>query len=477
MPNKFYLLPLCLLLLSCASIQAIEHEQAVTFSAADGQQMPAYEGFFEVTENRQKKNSRQIKLHYVRFPSTNEHPGPPIVYLAGGPGGSGIATAKYRRFELFKALRKVADVIALDQRGTGQSDDLPRCDSKQHLPTDQAINDAQYIELNRQALQDCLVFWQQQKVDLTAYNTQESVADLMDLKDHLGAEKISLWGISYGSHLALAAMKTHSQHLHKVIIASAEGLAQTIKLPARTDAYFQRLQAAFDAGSDRHVDIKALIHRVHQKLDQSPLELSWQNEAGKTVKYFLQKRDMQQMASAMISDPDNAKRLLMLYQATEAGITAPVQGVLQRFYDPEKPISFKAMNTAMDLASGISAQRRQTIEAQIPHAMLAGYLNFSFYFTDLALKHGLDLGEAFRSKPHSDVPTLLLSGTLDGRTYIESQLEAVSELSQLKTIKVVNAGHNLFKSSPLVIKNMLLFMQDQPLTDTVITTKPPSFNQ
>lgn len=477
MPNKFYLLPLCLLLLSCASTQAIDHEQPTTFSAADGQSMEAYEGFFEVTENRHKANSRRIKLHYVRFPSTNKQPGPPIVYLAGGPGGSGIATAKYRRFELFKALREVADVIALDQRGTGLSNDLPSCESKQYLPTDQAISDAQYIELNRLALKDCLAFWQQEKVDLAAYNTLESVADLMDLKDHLGAEKISLWGISYGSHLALAAMKTHSQHLHKVIIASAEGLAQTIKYPARTDAYFDRLQAAFDAGSDRHVDIKALINRVHQKLEQKPLKISWQNKAGKTITYFLQKRDMQQMASAMISDPDNAKRLLMLYQATEAGITAPIQGVLQRFYDPEEAISFKAMNTAMDLASGISPERRQTIEAQIPEAMLAGYLNFSFYFTDIALQQGLDLGESFRSKPSSDVPTLLLSGTLDGRTYIESQSEAVSELSQLQTIKVVNAGHNLFKSSPLVIKNMLLFMQDQPLADQVITIAPPSFNQ
>ncbi len=476
MKIKFKLYQLALTLGVFTQACAIDNEQAITFTSADDQSVSAFEGHFNVTENRNRAKSRQMPIHYVRFPSTNKNPGPPIVYLAGGPGGSGIATAKYRRFELFMAMREVADVIALEQRGTGKSDDLPPCESKQQIPLDRPINDDEYIELNRQALRDCFTFWQQNKVDYAAYNTPESVADLMALKKHLGVKKISLWGISYGSHLALAALKSNSDDIHKVIIASAEGLAQTIKYPARTDKYFDRLQAAFDTGTDRHVDIKGLMSRVHQKLSQSPIELSWQNKEGKTIKYFLQTRDMQQLASAMISDPSRAKQMLQLYQAVDAGITAPIQGIIQKYYDPEKNISFKVMSTAMDLASGIGAERRQEIETQAQTALLAGYLNFSLYFTDLAHEMALDLGEDFRTKPKSAVPTLLLSGTLDGRTYIESQAEAVSELSELTTIKVVNAGHNLFKSSPKVIHNMLLFMQDQPLVDHTITIEPPSFN-
>src|SRR3546814_18583991 len=50
-----------------------------------------------------------------------------LVYLAGGPGGSGISAAEGPRFELFMALREVADVIALDQRGTGASAVDPDC--------------------------------------------------------------------------------------------------------------------------------------------------------------------------------------------------------------------------------------------------------------------------------------------------------------------------------------------------------------
>ena len=74
-----------------------------------------------VPENRSDPESNLIELAFVRFKSTAKNPGPPIVYLAGGPGGSGIGTARGSRFPLFMALREIADVIAFDQRGTGFS--------------------------------------------------------------------------------------------------------------------------------------------------------------------------------------------------------------------------------------------------------------------------------------------------------------------------------------------------------------------
>ena len=43
-----------------------------------------------VPENRDEPGSRHIELCFVRLPSTAALPGAPIVYLAGGPGSSGI---------------------------------------------------------------------------------------------------------------------------------------------------------------------------------------------------------------------------------------------------------------------------------------------------------------------------------------------------------------------------------------------------
>ncbi|NWO96157.1 alpha/beta hydrolase, partial [Escherichia coli] len=86
-------------------------------------------------EDRRDPLSRKIKLGYVRFRSTAARPGPPIIYLAGGPGGEGSGAATGPRFPIFMALRAVADVIAFDQRGTGLSSTIPeRPVSKRPLP-------------------------------------------------------------------------------------------------------------------------------------------------------------------------------------------------------------------------------------------------------------------------------------------------------------------------------------------------------
>ena len=74
-------------------------------AASDGTTVAAERGTFTVPERRSDPASRRLKLTFVRFPATGEKKGPPIVYLAGGPGGSGIDAARGRRFPLFMAMR------------------------------------------------------------------------------------------------------------------------------------------------------------------------------------------------------------------------------------------------------------------------------------------------------------------------------------------------------------------------------------
>lgn len=94
----------------------------------------AEEGWLRVPESRDGGSSRTITIHFVRFRSTAQNPGSPIVYLAGGPGGSGTYSAAGDRFDLFMALREVADVIALDQRGVVFTDPQPDCPGSWSYP-------------------------------------------------------------------------------------------------------------------------------------------------------------------------------------------------------------------------------------------------------------------------------------------------------------------------------------------------------
>src|SRR5215204_2647097 len=143
-----------------------------TFENDKGEKLESEFGTLLVPENRSDPQSNLIELAFVRFKSTAKNPGPPIVYLAGGPGGSGIGTARGSRFPLFMALREIADVIAFDQRATGFSKPNLTCLNRLALPLDVAPSRAAVINELRANSRDCAFYWHDiQRVDLTAYNS------------------------------------------------------------------------------------------------------------------------------------------------------------------------------------------------------------------------------------------------------------------------------------------------------------------
>jgi pimeloyl-ACP methyl ester carboxylesterase len=445
---------ICLgLLLSLVPFAALAGETLYEFRAASGTTVNAQLGELTVPEHRGKTGTRQIRLRYVRFPATTRTPGAPIVYLAGGPGGSGIETARRERFPMFMALREVADVIALDQRGTGQSNDIPVCDSGVSSASDAPLTSEIVEQGMREAAIVCQRFWRERGVDLAGYTTAENASDLDDLREALGARKITLWGISYGSHLAFAALKQMSPRLDHVVIASGEGLSQTVKMPAHTDAYFARLSAALRAGNPGvdTPDVPALIRRVHARLEREPVTVG---------SLAIGKYDVQLLAASSIADPSGAVRLIKLYEAMDRGDFSQPAQLLRAFVRTTAPIKMNGMPEAMDIASGISDADLATIREQAKTSLLGDTLNFPMPHLRGAL--GVpDLGEGFRAPVKTNVPTLLIMGTLDGRTYLEAQAENLSGFTNARQLFVANAGHNVYMTSPEITPAVVAFLRGE----------------
>jgi len=482
----FSFLSIIILFLGCSEATAAPNlhsiytnEKQITFEN-DGLKVKAYEGKINVPENRSNPNSRLIPINYIRFPSTGTTSSPPIIYLSGGPGGSGIATAQYPnfRFPLFMAMREFGDVIALDQRGTGASRNETRCVSKQTIPLTKSASDTEITSIYREAAKDCIELWKQQGIDYLGYTTLESAHDIEALRTHFKAKKVTLWGISYGSHLAFASLKVMGDKIDKLIIASAEGLDQTVKLPARTDAYFERLQAALNQqpkAAKLYPNIKSMINRVHKKLERNPISIKISQEKGEPKDFLFQRVHMQGIASRMIADPQRGVvRLLQLYNALDHDITQVLPSIVKRTKLDDGRIVFDVMPFAMDIASGVSLEREKIIRKQAASSLLGNMLNFPMPQLNKVVD-GLELGDDFRTYPKSNVPTLLLTGTLDGRTYIQSQREATQGLSDLTQVIIKNAGHNLFMVSPEVTHIIQQFMKDQEIEIKEIEIELPRF--
>lgn len=454
-----------------ASAIAQAQSGPIRFKGWRDQETDAEQGFLEVPEDRSDPGSRRIRLSYVRFPSTAQRPGRPIVYLAGGPGGTATGTATGPRFPIFQALRGVADVIAFDQRGTGQSNHIPaRAPRPGPLPV---LTRAGMTSAFRDEFQKAWVDWTSAGVAMRGYNTAQSADDIDDLRRHLGAEKIDLWGISYGTHLALSVLKRHGDRIGRVALASLEGQDQTVKRPARLDAYLQRIDALLDADPATRAavpDLPALMRAVHERFEANPARLTTGLQ-GAAVEVQLGGFALQMLAGSLIANPPSLAMLPGLYLALDAGRTAvldPFLGLLGR------PVVISGMPEAMDLASGISPERLRLVEQEARTAVLGDALNFPMPHL-LGAAPDVDLGEAFRAPLRVETPALLVAGTLDGRTPLEEQAEVVAQFQNRTRITVENAGHNVFESHPEVQDLIVRFFSGDPVGDTRLSLPPPAF--
>jgi len=441
------------------------------FKGWRGQETDAERGVFEVPEDRRDPASRRIRLSYVRFASTAAKPGAPIVYLAGGPGGTATGTMTGPRFPILLALRDVGDVIAFDQRGTGLSNHIPR----RPTPTGPLppFTRGGLTEHVRAEFQRAWADWTRAGVAMRGYNTAESADDIDDLRRHLGAEKMSLWGISYGSHLGLSVLKRHGDRVDRVALASLEGQDQTVKRPGRLDAYLQRVDALLAADPAVRAavpDQPALMRRVHARLEAEPAKLAV-TLRGTPTEVHVGGFAVQMLAGSLIANPDTLALLPGLYRKLDAG---DMSGLAPFLGQMAGVIGVGGMPEAMDLASGISPRRLATVRREARTAVLGDALNFPMPHL-LGAVPGVDLGEDFRRSIRIDHPALLVAGTLDGRTPLEEQAEVAAQFRNKAQVTVENAGHNVFEAHPEVQTLLVRFFRGETVPDTRLSLPPPKF--
>ncbi|MHA7129276.1 alpha/beta fold hydrolase [Algoriphagus namhaensis] len=448
------------------------------FLSNAGDTVKAEYATFKVLEDRTTNSKDSIELSFIRFKSTNPNPGFPIVYLSGGPGGSGTATAKGNRFELFMKLREVSDVIAFDQRATGFSEKLPFCPYKTNFELSRAIDKPEYILKTSQNIENCLEFWSKEDINLYAYNTTESAKDLDDLRTALDVDKISIWGISYGSHLAFEYIRLYEKNLDKVILASLEGPDETIKLPKDTENFlFQIAELAKDNyGSEiKYPNLKEEIIAVHDRLKKRPAMVSYQNSMGGRDTVYISNFELQStIATFYLKNPEDSKNIPKIYRQMFLGdFSGIVRNVIltKRFvYNRIEPMPF-----AMDMLSGISDERKKLIEDQLDETILGSSINLLLFEWMSSLKLP-PLSKEFRELSTNNVNALLLSGSMDGRTYLNSAIEIAKKFKKGHHIIIENAGHDLFMASPEIGEVVLKFFKSEEINLERMVLKPTKFN-
>lgn len=170
-----------------------------------------------------------------------------ILTNPGGPGGIGLTLpAELARTPLAERF----DVIGIDLRGLGASTPKLVCDTPEELAAERAGRSTEYLpfwmshaehdSLNLAA--NCV---QRTGLELLSHvGTRESAADLDIIRTVLGEEKLTYFGVSYGTRLGSTYAELFPDRVRAMVLDGAADPATNIADPV---IVYTGLQHAFDA--------------------------------------------------------------------------------------------------------------------------------------------------------------------------------------------------------------------------------------
>jgi pimeloyl-ACP methyl ester carboxylesterase len=175
-------------------------------------------GYLIVPENREKANPKRIRLPFILVENKNPNKKKdPLLFTSGGPGNSSLSWVQ----GIIKGtIIKDRDCIAFEQRGTRFA--IPYIRSYE---LDTAIKESYRKNLSKDSM--VIVGIKRYKktleargVDLSGYNTYETVLDIHDLIKVLQIDSVNLVGGSYSGGLMLAVLQHDSSHIRSLILDS-----------------------------------------------------------------------------------------------------------------------------------------------------------------------------------------------------------------------------------------------------------------
>src|SRR4051794_3514177 len=178
-------------------------------------------GTLTVPEDRGKLDGRSVKLAVATLhPKAAVTDPDPVVFLMGGPGASGLENIG----DFLKRDFGGRDVIVFDQRGSGLSQPNLTCTelTDAAYPSLAAADVATFHSITASAVEACRDRFVAAGIDLASYNRAADVADMEDLRVAMGVGSWNVWGMSYGTHIALEAARTHADTMRSLTLESVE---------------------------------------------------------------------------------------------------------------------------------------------------------------------------------------------------------------------------------------------------------------
>jgi pimeloyl-ACP methyl ester carboxylesterase len=414
-------------------------------------------GTLTVPENRSKPTEQgEVQLPVVIVPSKTQPGEPdPVVYMAGGPGANAIAQAQILAD---MGLNQKRDLIIMNQRGVAYTvPDLacPELDKAYAAALARPSDSAEVLTEHLAATKACHDRLVAAGVDLSAFNTSENSADFADLREALNIEQWNVYGLSYGTELALSLVRDHpagirSLFVDAVLPPSAVSLGWTWTNANEAISNIFRACANQPACAAKYGDLRTQFAAAVQKLEANPLTLTVTVPGTETkTKVVL---DGGAIVNWLGSAPDPVVPITSFPMAISALTQGQPTQIAEARAIAAQPGVIGA--TGYGLLYGVICSEwapfepasQTLVQGQLafptyPESVLSQPLGLTFMTEDCEVWDVPRAPATARQLTISTIPSLVFNGSFDGKSAPQWGIYAAGTLQNSTTVTVPGSGH------------------------------------
>jgi pimeloyl-ACP methyl ester carboxylesterase len=394
-------------------------------------------GRYEVYENRAARQGRKIGLNIVVLPAkSSDVAADPIVFLAGG----GVAPAtRYAAFlsKAFPVLRRQRDVLLVDQRGTGGSNPL-ECDLSTDPANAEYRDDARFLEAVRRCRTEL-----EHKADLRYYTTPIAMDDLDEVRGWLGYPRLNLFGVSYGTTAAMVYLRQHPERVRTVALQGVIpfDVPMWLEYPRSSQQALDRVFAACVRQPGCHnafPEIESEFRSLLKRLTEKPVKVRvGPSETGPEAEVTIDGEVLRDFVSKALSSAARIHDLPLLVHLAYQG-------------DPQLLARRVASKEGSGIPKGVylsivCSENMQFDPATLPATTAGTFLGGLRVERDISACREWPRGwlpPGFWMPVKSNVPTLVMNGSLDHLTPPRYGERVAQALGNARHVVLPNRGHN-----------------------------------
>ncbi|HTR62353.1 MAG TPA: alpha/beta hydrolase [Candidatus Binataceae bacterium] len=415
-------------------------------------------GTLTALQNRSDKKQGTVQLPVAIVPSLSKEPSQPdpVVYMAGGPGANAIAQAQQL---VDVGLNQRRELIIMNQRGnlyTVPDLTCPEIDqafaAAVLLPYDSDANKNQHVA----AVQTCHDRLVSQGVNLGNFNTAEDAADFADLRKALKLKEWNVYGLSYGTDVALTLLRDHPEGIRSVMIDAVLPPSAVTLGWTWTNAN-EAIHNVFTACANQpncvatYGDLEAKFTAQVQQLEANPLTVHDVQIPGTTDTTDVV-LDGGAILNWIASIPDPVTPIADLAASIQQLVNGTPTQIAQTRALAANPAGFGATGygpfydvicsewVPFEPTSQILVQGNLAFPA-FPQTVLAQPPGLPFMTEDCQVWNVPAASGSVRQVTVSDIPTLVLNGSFDGKSAPQWGIYAAGTLQNSTVVTIPSSGH------------------------------------